>query len=339
MRSAETLSRGTLVAAAVSMMLVGCGGAPEIEEPTPPPAAKAKKPVVVGTGYSEEKDALKAGTEAAAKAKAALAGEEAKVVIVFCIAGRDFTPAQVLEGVCTVFDPGLVVGCTAYNAITQEGNNGTAAVLAMGGGINVTTTLGDVEGNDYEGCGRQLGEALKDAAGVEADGKFVALFGDCHVNKNDKVVKGLCSVLGERFPVVGAAAKGDLSFDKGKVVGKKKNVGVLVTGDFDIGCSTLNEGPPDVDPNKLVAAAGQAFKNAVGADLDRTVMVFAFDCGGRRGKMGKDRPRELGVMQAVVGKDMPIFGFYGSGEMGPKMTGDVPRGVGYHISACAIKRK
>ena len=312
--------------------------APKIEEPPPPLARKAKKPIVAGTGYSEEKDAQKAGTEAAEMAKAALAGEEAKVVIVFGI-DRKFDHAKMLEGVTSMFDAEIVHGCSGYNAITQQGNNGMAGVLALGGSIDVTVAVADVEGKEFKGCGTQLGEALKDAAQVEADGKLVVLIGDCHVKKNDQVVKGLCEVLGERFPVVGAAAAGGITYSGGKVVGKKKNVAILVTGDFDIGCSTLKDGPADVDPNKIVAAAGQAFKNAVGVDVDRTVMVFAFDCGGRRGKMGKDRPRELSVMQAVVGNDIPIFGFYGSGEMGPKKTGDAPRGVGFHISACAIKRK
>jgi len=309
-----------------------------VEAPKPPPPPPPPpKPFVPGTGYSELKDARQAGVEAAGKAKAALAGEKAKVVIVFGI--DNLNHEQLLEGVTSVFDASIVHGCTSYNSITQEGNCGTVAVLAIGGGVEVTAVVADVNGNDYKGCGTDIGTQLKAAAACDAPGKVVALFGDCHIPKNDKVVKGICGVLGERFPVVGAAAKKDISYFCGKVVGKKKNVAILMTGDFELGCSTLKEGPADVDRNKLVAAAGQAFKNAVGDDLGRTAMVFAFDCGGRRGKMGKDRPRELGVMLDVVGKDMPVFGFYGSGEMGPKATGDAPKGVGYHISACAIKTK
>jgi hypothetical protein len=305
--------------------------------PPPPPTKPVIKPFVPGTGYSELKDSREAGVEAAGKAKAALGGEKAKVVIVFGI--DSLKHDQLLDGVTSIFDASIVHGCTSYNSITQEGNCGTAAVLAIGGGVEVTAVVADVNGNDYKGCGADLGTQLKAAAERDAPGKVVALFGDCHVSKNDQVVKGICSVLGERFPVIGAAAKKDISYFRGKVAGKKKNVAILMTGDFELGCSTLKEGPADIDRNKLVAAAGQAFKDAVGDDLERTAMVFAFDCGGRRGKMGKDRPRELGVMLDVVGKDMPVFGFYGSGEMGPKATGEPPKGVGYHISACAIKTK
>jgi len=40
-------------------------------------------------------------------------------------------------------------------------------------------------------------------------------------------------------------------------------------------------------------------------------------------------------MKEVAGA-APIFGFYGSGEIGCPGTGAVPQGVGYHIAACAI---
>jgi hypothetical protein len=318
--------------AAVAAMLAGLWAISEQA-----PARAAGKSVVAATGYSELKDAREAGVEAAGKAKAALQGESPKIVMVFGF--KSLNHAQILEGVNSVFDPSLVCGCSAYNAITQEGNNGMVGVLALAGRIKITTAVADVEGNDFKGCGVKIGEALKDASEVTADGKLVVLIGDCHVNKNDAVVKGICEVLGEKFRVVGAAATPGITYDKGKVIGKKKNLGILITGDFDLSCSTLNKGPASIDPNPLVAAAGQAFKNAVGGDLGRTALVFAFDCGGRRGKMGADRPRELVVMQAVVSTYMPIFGFYGSGEMGPKDDDSPSRGVGYHISACAIKTK
>ena len=40
-------------------------------------------------------------------------------------------------------------------------------------------------------------------------------------------------------------------------------------------------------------------------------------------------------MKAAVG-DSPLFGFYGSGEIGPKDNDSPPCGVGYHIAICVI---
>jgi len=300
-------------------------------------AADAKstaKAIRAGTGYSVLTDAAKAGAEAATKAKAALGKEAPKLVIVFAIPKLD--QEKMLAGVTSVFDAPLVYGCSAYNAITQEGNAGTVGVLALGGHLRVRSTLAEVKEKDYQGCGTQIGKALAKAPQAKAAGKLLILLGDCHVSFNDKVVAGICGVLGEKFPVVGGAAAGGITYHKGKVVGRQKNIGLLIAGDFKLGISALKEGPTTVHKNKLVAAAGQAFKNAVGDGKKDLALMFAFDCGGRRGQMGKDRPDELKVMQAVIGKRTPLFGFYGSGEMGPKDNDSPPRGVGFHIVACAI---
>ena len=329
MKSSRIILTGAMMRVALAGLLVMAAGIAS--------AGAAEKAVQAGTGYSIQKDAQKAGAEAAKKAKAALGKQEAKVVLVFGLDKVDH--AKMLEGVNSVFTPSIVYGCSAYNAITQEGNDGSAGVLALAGKVTVTAAIADVEGKDFEGCGKKIGQALKKPAQAKGAGRMLIVIGDCHVPFDDKVVKGICGVLGRKFPIVGAAAAGGIVYSKGKVVGKAKNIGILITGDFTIGCSTLKEGPPDVHKNKVVAAAGQAFKNAVGKDMDKVVLMFAFDCGGRRGQMGKDRPEELKVMQAVVGKKMPIIGFYGSGEIGPKDNDSPSRGVGWHISACALKTK
>ena len=294
--------------------------------------------VSAGTGYSALEDGEKAGLEAANQAKKAIGKTKPKLVLVFGMS-KKFDQAKALAAVTSVFDPNIVFGCAGYNTITEAGNAGTVSVLALGGEIAVTTILADVEKKDFAACGKKIGEGLKKASEVKQSGKVVVLLGDCHVPANDKVVKGISSVIGEKIPVVGGAANGGTTYCKGKIVGKAKNVGILITGDFTVGCSTLNAGPADIHSNKLVAAAGLAMKNAVGDNLKHTAMVFAFDCGGRRGKMGKDRPEELKVIQKVIGTKMPLIGFYGSGEMGPKACGQPSKGVGYHISACAIINK
>jgi hypothetical protein len=300
--------------------------------------AKHAHAVVAATGYSALEDPKKAGLEAANKAKKGIGKVTPKLVLVF-VMSKKFDQAKALEAVVSVFDAGIVHGCAGYNTITEEGNAGTVSVLALGGEIGVTPIMAPVENKDYEACGKAIGKKLEHPSKVKYSGKVVVLIGDCHVNSNDKVVKGIAGVIGDKIPIVGGAAYGGTTYFKGKIVGKQKNVGILIAGNFTVGCSTLKEGPADVHPNKVVAAAGQAFKNAVGKNLAHTALVFAFDCGGRRGNMGENRPEELKVMQKVVGPKMPIFGFYGSGEMGPKATGEPSRGDGYHISACAIINK
>jgi hypothetical protein len=300
--------------------------------------AKHAHAVVAATGYSALEDPKKAGLEAANKAKKGIGKVTPRLVLVF-VMSKEFDQAKALKAVVSVFDSGIVHGCAGYNTITEEGNAGTVSVLALGGEIGVTPIVAPVENKDFEACGKAIGKGLKKSLEVQYSGKVIVLIGDCQVNSNDKVVKGIASVIGDKIPIVGGAAMKGTTYFKGKIVGQKKNVGILIAGNFTVGCSTLKEGPADVHPNKIVAAAGQAFKNAVGENLAHTAIVFAFDCGGRRGKMGKDRPEELKAMQAVVGAKMPLIGFYGSGEMGPKACGQPSAGVGYHISACALINK
>ena len=334
----KVIITGIVVCMAVAMLLsvtatpaeAACGACGAAGKKTHSHAVEA------GTGYSTLEDPQKAGVEAATKAKKNIGKTKPKLVLVFGMA-KNFDQAKALEGVTSIFDASLVYGCGGYNTISEEGNAGTVSVLALGGEIAVTPVLaGD---KDLSAAGKKIGEGLKKASEVKASGKVVILIGDCHVPANDKVVKGISSVIGEKIPVVGAAAMGGMTYCKGKTAGKGKNIGILITGNFTVGCSTLHKGPKEVHPNPLVAAAGQAFKDAVGDNLKHTAVVFAFDCGGRRGRMGKDRPEELKAMQKVVGTKMPLIGFYGSGEMGPKACGQPSKGVGYHISACALINK
>jgi len=169
------------------------------------PGAAAAPAVVAGTGHSVLKDAGKAGEEAATKAKAALGGQAAKVVIVFdSVPGKVPVKEKLLAGVGKVFDASIVYGCSAYDPITRESNFGTVGVLAIAGKIKATGAASDLKGG-HVACGKRIGDALKPAV-PQKGGRVVLLFGSCHVPADDKLVKGVCSVLGEKFPAAGAAA-------------------------------------------------------------------------------------------------------------------------------------
>jgi len=292
-------------------------------------ATAAETPAIdVGNALSKLTDAKAAGTQAAAQAKAALGNVKAKAVIVF--AGPAIKDKQqMLEGVCSVFDAEIVSGCSAYNPITQQGNTGHLAVMAIGGDVQITAAISGLEGG-HEACGKRIGETLEKAAGAETAGRLLLLFGACHVPSNDKLVKGACSVLGEKFPIAGGAALQDVLYHQGKVL-KGQNLGLLLTGNFRCGLATKK----DMSPEGLINSAKEAFSEAIASGKGKPVAVLAFDCGGRRGKMGDNLPKELDAMKAAAG-DAAIFGFYGSGEIGPADNDSPSRGVGYSISACAI---
>ena len=294
--------------------------------------AGAAGPLACGSGVSTANDAKDAGTEAATKAKAALGDATPKLVLVHYSGPLMKQSGQVVAGVVSVFDPALVYGCGAYASLTQETNGAKVAVLALGGEVAVTTAVAETKGKqDDVACGARIGEQLKDAA-AKGPGRVLILFGACHIPRNAEVVKGVSSVLGATFPIVGAAAYKDDIYVQGKLA-KSSNLGILLTGSFGCGFG-LNK---DMSREGLIASATDTFRSAIGGHKDKVALVLCFDCGGRRGAMQKHQifAQELEAMKAVAG-DAPIFGFYGSGEMGCKAAGQAPTGVGYHISACAI---
>jgi hypothetical protein len=287
----------------------------------------------VGNGLSQLADAQQAGAEAAKQAKEALGKGTAKVVLVYdCLKNDPAEKEKLIEGVGSVFDKAIIFGCSSYSPLTQQSNKGTVGVLAMAGDVAVETAVADLY-DDYQLCGVKIGACLQQQGLPRSKGKVLLLFGDCHVDKNDALVAGVKSILGEKFPIVGGASRGDYLYYKGKIV-RKSNLGLLLSGNFKCGFSTKM----DNSPEGLINSARQACTEAIGGRKDNVVMTFAFDCGGRRGKMKDNLPKELAAMKDVLG-DSPIFGFYGSGEIGPANNDSPSRGVGYHIAICTIKSK
>lgn len=293
----------------------------------------------VGVGLSKLEDARAAGAEAAAQAKAALGDDQPKLVLVYN--SMDLKQPkqirQMLAGVGSVFDKKIVYGCTGYVPLTHHGSEGTVGLLALAGDFRVTTASAPVEGDDgYRACGEEIGKALKEASQVDCPGRLLLLFGDCHVPANDAVVKGVTSVLGETFPVVGGSSSATMGvYKKGKFV-PKSNLGVLLTGSFSCGLSIKQ----DNSPQGLVDSARDTLREAVGKGPKKPALLFVFDCGGRRGMMKENGnfPAELEAMKEVAA-GQPIFGFYGSGEIGCKAADAPACGVGHHISAAAIVEK
>lgn len=326
MRPAKIVSSsGSARLAAACLIIVIAGGVLR-------PATAAEKSLLAGNGHSELPDPQKAGTEAARKAKAALGKQKAELVLVFDSVGNGAEGKQaMLSGVASVFDPSIVYGCSAYAPITQDCNTGTVGVLAIGGDVRAVAAVAKVAG-DHEACGKKIGRSLKAAAAPESTGRLVLLMGACHVPANDALVRGLSSVLGEKFPVVGGAALNDFLYYRGKLA-PDSNLGLLLTGDFQCGFSAQNA--PADEKERVIAVAGEAAEQALGKQKDRAKLVLAFDCGGRRDQMGGEIDKELQAIRRAIG-NTPLFGFYGSGETGPKDNNSPSRGVGYHIIICAI---
>ncbi len=282
-------------------------------------------PFASGNGLSMAKDAKAAGAEAAQQAKEALV-LPAKIALVFD-SGAIKDKAAILEGVCSVFDAAIVFGCPGYAPLTQQSNQGTVAVLALGGDIEVNTAIAGM-GAGHAACGKRIAKKLQPAAAAAPAGKLLILFGACHVPENDKLVKGACALRGDTIPIIGGASLGGNVYNKGKVI-KNSNIGILLTGDFACGMAMKKDNSPEGLITSAKATTEEAFAGGTPA------LAFVFNCGGRREKLGKNLPKELEAIKSVAG-DTPLFGFYGSGEIGHLNNAEPAFGDGYHISVCAL---
>jgi len=296
----------------------------------------------VGTGISGAPDGAKAGVAAAQKAKAGIGKVTPKLIVVF--AGRkQLTPAMV-DAVATVFDKELIYGCEGYSPLTDETNlheqghsADGVAVLALGGEVTVTVASGStkVSGGRVK-AGEAIGAALKAAALVAEDGKFLLTFGDQHVGQNNKdLVQGLQNQLGKKLLMVGAAAGGGQAKEivAGEIV-TDTNIGILIAGAFQTRAAMSG------DKTDFAGTCKNVMSAAVGQQQDKVKMAFVFNCGGRRGGMVQEQSlkKEFDYMKASLG-EAPLFGFYGGGEVGAKDNHSPSQGVGYSIATAVILTK
>ena len=85
-------------------------------------------------------------------------------------------------------------------------------------------------------------------------------------------------------------------------------------------------------------SAAEALKNSKGKPFS----VFAFNCAGRKGKLDNIAD-ELKAIQGVIGSEIPLFGAYCAGEIGPADVAEkdpavLSSGVGWHVMFTILGR-
>ena len=96
------------------------------------------------------------------------------------------------------------------------------------------------------------------------------------------------------------------------------------------------------DNDAVVSTAADGAAEALAKLKGKPTAVLAFNCAGRRGKLKKYED-ELAAMQTALGKDLPLFGCYCAGEIGPlDSTENTPDtlsgGSGWHVMFTIISR-
>lgn len=320
------------------------------------PAAQAAGKFVLRTVMVEDQDEQPraAGKATAEKLKGAMGDVPLKAVIVSeCFEDAENKQA-LLAGVCSVIPPEIVFGQATYGSFTQAGCGGfdTVCLLGIGGeGIGVAaalvTDLG-VAKLTFEEQEAEIKQRLH-AAGAKLAGKLprtqddrlAVLLADAHSPKNQFLVEGAQKALGGAFPITGGSANKNAGQTFVYFQGRAHSdsaVALMLSGDFRVALS----GRKAMDNDQVIATARQATAAALAAAAGKPQAVLAFNCAGRRGKL-KRPADELEAIQTALGKELPLFGCYCAGEVGPldtseKTPGVLSGGSGWHVMFTVICR-
>lgn len=167
--------------------------------------------IKTGVGMSEEKDAFRAGSEAAGKALAE-AGGKADLAVVFATSKYD--QQKLMDGLVKALGNTPMCGGTTAGEISNTGfSEGSVVVMALKSGkVRFATGLGKGIPQGEAKAGRELVEnAMKKAKGMKG-AKALVMFNDSMAGDGLEVIKGAQSVLGEDFEIVGGALGDDAAF-------------------------------------------------------------------------------------------------------------------------------
>jgi hypothetical protein len=155
----------------------------------------------MGVGRSADADSRAA---AAAAARDAMVGTDAKLFLVFSGIAHDLAAVQ--EGVEEVARDVPVIGCTTGGEIGPGGPaDGSVTVAALGGtGFTVGTALAE----HVTGRQREAGAEVATQATAGADGPYQVLLvlTDGLIRDQEAILRGCYSVLGASVPLFGGAA-------------------------------------------------------------------------------------------------------------------------------------
>ena len=192
-------------------------------------------------GHSYDTNAFDAGKNAYALALGTLESGTPEFGFIFSTTTLD--QEAVLNGIKSLSGELPMVGCSTAGGITTGGPLEDGAVVVMlidsGGAMQFTPGIGvDIKNGEHK-AGEALANSVLSVIAKE-DLRGFMMFPDGLAGNGAEIVRGVLSVLGEHFPVVGGSAADDFRFTKTYQYhdGKVHNgdvVGVGLSGNFTFG--------------------------------------------------------------------------------------------------------
>ncbi|MES2749510.1 MAG: FIST N-terminal domain-containing protein [Patescibacteria group bacterium] len=186
--------------------------------------------VSIGIGTSSDADSFVAGVNAVNQALQELLAQSAMPAhIAFVFASSSFDHTAVLKGVTSVVgDMVKVVGASTAGEITKAGptmRDSVAIMVLASDTLTCTTAIAPNLTADSTSAGSALATQLQ-----AHNPELVMMFADGLKGNGSAVLRGVTSVLGQNFPVVGGSAG-----DNGKLVETHQFFGAEVQTDAVVG--------------------------------------------------------------------------------------------------------
>ena len=185
------------------------------------------------------------------------------------------------------------------------------------------------------------GTALSEKLPTSTMDKLLVLIPDAHSPKNQYLVEGAQSVFGRQFPMTGGSANKNAGqtfvYFRGRMY-QDSAVALMLSGDFQLTMS----GRLAKEKDAVIQTAEDGAREAMKKMKKDPIAVLAYNCAGRRSKL-VEMEEELKAIQKAIGPDVPLFGCYNAGEIGPLDASErkpdaLCGGSGWHVIFTVIGR-
>lgn len=218
--------------------------------------------IKVGVGLSTTKDYSQAAKEAIRQARSNLGKDKISLAIVF--SSIEFAHPSILKTIRGLLGSVAIVGCSSLAVITKEGIFKHAIAIMLlslpEGDFFNTALVKEISRKSALAAGEELGEKLLyGCKGVRRD--LSMIFSDGLIPDGSGLIYGLQERLGSSFPLIGACASDNLSFQKTYVyfnqeISDDAACGMLWGGKLNFGLGIKHGWKPLGKPRQITKSKG-----------------------------------------------------------------------------------
>ncbi len=274
----------------------------------------------IGVGRGTEKDSFKAGVEAAREVKEKAKGEIS--LFLMLLDGLAENGAAAVRGVQEVFGKNFpIMGGSAgddflFKKTYEYYNDQVLTNAVIGIGLSGKFSFGVGVRHGWEPIGLPM-KVTKAKGGklIEVNNRpALSIYEDYFGKKAEELIKEPIARMAYTYPL-GMSVEGSSELLIRDVVIANEKGEITCAAEIPEGSEIrLMLG----DPEKAIQAAKEAAEGAL-AQLEeaKPKVIFVFDCMARRKLLGPRIGEEILAIQNVLGKEVPLIGFYTYGEQAP----------------------